>query len=144
MNWGKGLTLAILAFALMMAWFVFKASQNPMPLVTEDYYGAELKYQGRIDETARAHALSAPVRIALQRSSVGLIFPQEMQGSHITGTLNLLRPDNPAADRIMQISTDSLHLTIPNMDLVGGRYNTALEWQVAGVKYFTEEKVYVP
>ena len=28
MNWGKGLTLALIAFAGMMAWFVFKASQN--------------------------------------------------------------------------------------------------------------------
>lgn len=145
MNWGKGLTLALIAFAGMMAWFVFKASQNPMPLVTEDYYGAELKFQGRIDEAARANALSAPVTITLTRSAVRLVYPDELRGRNITGVLTLQRPNDPRGDRTIPLPpTDSAIHVLPEVDLLPGRYNIRLEWQADGVAYYTEEKSYVP
>ncbi|MBX2973616.1 MAG: FixH family protein [Flavobacteriales bacterium] len=144
MNWGKALALALIAFAGMMTWFVIKASQNPEPLVTEDYYGAELKYQGRIDETARAKALSAPVAIALTRGSVQLDLPAEMQGRKVTGTLTLLRPNDPRADRTIALpATDAGGYALHDVQLLPGRYNAMLEWQADGIAYYTEEKAYV-
>ncbi len=143
MNWGKGLALALIAFAAMMAWFMIKASQNPSPLVTEDYYGQELKFQQRIDEAARANALSAPVEMVVQRSSVQLNFPAELAGRRISGLLQLQRPDDPLADRTLPLTTDSARFTV-GTELAQGRYNAALQWEADGVKYFTQEKVYVP
>lgn len=144
MNWGKGLALALLAFAGMMAWFVMKAIQNPVPLVTEDYYGAELKFQERIDQSARSAALSAPVTMDLQRGRIDLRFPPELEGERITGTLTLLRLNDPSADRQLSIATDSARFTSTDVVLVAGRYNASLEWEWDGVKYFTEDKAYVP
>ncbi len=145
MNWGKALTLAMIAFAGMMTWFVIKAMQNPMPLVTEDYYGAELKFQGRIDDTARAKALSAPVAITLSRVSVELVFPAEMRGRRIAGTLTLLRPNDPRADRTIDLpDTDAASYVLNDMDLLPGRYNALLEWHAEGATYYPEEKAYVP
>lgn len=144
MNWGKGLALALIAFAGMMAWFVVQASRIESPLVTEDYYGAELKFQGRIDEAARAKALSAPVGMALARDMVTLTFPAEARGRRITGSLSLLRPNDPRADRTVVVGTDSLGVCSAAADLVPGRYNASLSWTMDGVTYFTEDKVYVP
>lgn len=145
MNWGKALTLAMIAFAGMMTWFVIKASQNPMPLVTEDYYAAELKFQGRIDEAARAKALSAPVAIALTRTSVQLDLPAEMRGRSVTGTLTLQRPNDPRADRTITLpATEAATYTLNDVQLLPGRYNALLEWQANGTAYYTEEKAYVP
>lgn len=144
MNWGKGLALALIAFAGMMTWFVIKASQNDSPLVTEDYYGAELKFQGRIDEAARANALSAPVRMTFARDTVTLIFPVEAHGKRITGSLSLLRPNDPRADRTVGVTTDGAAAFHASAHLLPGRYNAALSWTMDGVSYFTEEKVYVP
>ena len=144
MNWGKGIILALAAFACMMAWFMFKASQNPAPLVTEDYYGAELKYQQRIDEAARAAALSAPVRMKVERTAVRLDFPAEMNGRSIRATFTLQRPNDPTADRVLAFSTTIAAHTDTTVSLVPGRYNAALEWEVEGVKYFTADKIYVP
>jgi hypothetical protein len=145
MNWGKALALALIAFAGMMTWFVIKASQNPMPLVTEDYYAAELEYQGRIDEAARAKALSAPVAIALTRASVQLGLPAEMRGRNVTGTLTLLRPNDPRADRTIALPpTDAGAYALDDVRLLPGRYNALLEWQADGTTYYTEEKAYVP
>ncbi|HMN06906.1 MAG TPA: FixH family protein [Flavobacteriales bacterium] len=144
MNWGKGLALALFAFAALMTWFVIKASQNPEPLVTEDYYGAELKFQERIDEKARAAALSAPVDMQVGRTSISLRFPEEMEGRLVTATLTLLRPNNPKADLQLPLSTDSARFILTDMDLVPGRYNATLEWEADGVVYLSQDKVYVP
>ena len=145
MNWGKALTLAMIAFAGMMTWFVIKASQNPMPLVTEDYYGAELKFQGRIDEAARARELSAPVAISLTRGSVQLDLPAEMRGRSVSGSLTLLRPNDPRADLTIALhATDAGRFMLSDARLLPGRYNALLEWQADGITYYTEEKVYVP
>jgi hypothetical protein len=145
MNWGKGLALAMIAFAGMMTWFVIKASQNDPSLVTDDYYAAELKYQVRIDEVGRARALSAPVAIALTRSSARVDLPAEMQGREVTGTLTLQRPNDPRADRIIVLpaTTDGVY-TVDDLALLPGRYNVLLEWKADGITYATEEKAHVP
>lgn len=98
MNWGKGLALALIAFAGMMAWFVVMAARNPSPLVTEEIMKKELKFQERIDHTARANALSAPVHMIVTANELRLEFPQEFHGKTISGELTLLRPNDPRAE----------------------------------------------
>ncbi|HQW06333.1 MAG: FixH family protein [Flavobacteriales bacterium] len=143
MNWGKGLALALIAFAGMMTWFVVMASRNPSPLVTEEYYEKELKFQERIDHTERANALSSPVRIAVTAQDLRLEFPEEFHGKVITGELTLLRPNDPRADQVITVNTTGI-FERGNMELWPGRYNASLEWTVDGTRYFTEEKLVVP
>ena len=143
MNWGKGLTLALIAFAGMMAWFVVMASRNPSSLVTEEYYEKELKFQERIDHTARANALSAPVHMIVTANELRLEFPQEFHGKTISGELTLLRPNDPRADQVIAVNTTGT-FERSAMGLWPGRYNAALEWTVDGTRYFTEEKLLVP
>ncbi len=135
--------MAMIAFALLMAWFVWKASQHTEPLVTENYYAAELKYQERIDEMVRAKGLSAPVHMTFDRTGVELRFPAEFNGRRITGTLELLRPNNPMGDRELAVATDSANLRLP-ADLMAGRYNASLQWEVEGTTFFSSDKAYIP
>lgn len=145
MNWGRGLALTLIAFAALMAWFVVKASQNPEPLVTEQYYEQELKYQGRIDDAQRANALSSPVIISLAGGGVHLMFPRELKGHPIIGKLTLMRPNDPASDRILPIIADPAGMfSSGDMGLLRGRYNALLEWRAGADTYYTEEKVIAP
>ncbi|HPF90324.1 MAG: FixH family protein [Flavobacteriales bacterium] len=144
MNWGKGIALALTAFAVMMGWFLVKASQNPEPLVTEDYYAEELRFQQRIDGMVRAQKLSAPVAMTFERGRVVLRFPHEMEGEHLTGNLQLIRPNAPMADRSIPFRTDRVELVLNEVELLPGRYNAALTWTARGEELFTEEKVFVP
>ena len=144
MNWGKGLALALIAFAGMMAWFVVMASRNPSPLVTEEYYEKELVFQQRIDHTARANALSTSVHIQLTTDGAVLEFPAELNGKAITGELTLLRPNDPRADRVVQVAATNGTFEEHDLDLWPGRYNAALEWTVEGEQYYTEVKLVVP
>lgn len=145
MNWGKGLALTLIAFAALMAWFVVKASQNPEPLVTEQYYEQELKYQGRIDDAQRANALSKAVDITMTEAGIRLVFPRELKGSAITGTLTLMRPNDPAKDLVLPVAADTTGtFTSADMHLQSGRYNALLEWKAGTETYYTEEKLIAP
>lgn len=134
----------MIAFAAMMAWFLVQASKHPEPLVTEDYYGAELRFQGRMDQMERARKLSRPVRMELERSGLRLEFPPEMAGQRISGSITLQRPNDPRWDRTLAVATDSLRFRSDTMSLLPGRWNVALEWESAGATYFTGDKVVVP
>lgn len=144
MNWGKALALALIAFAGMMTWFAVMASRHPEPLVTDNYYAEELHFQTRIEETQRARSLSAPVMIDPQRNGVQVVFPDELHGRHITGTLTLLRPNGPSADRSMRVGTDSARWGTTEITLLPGRYNATLLWKADGVSYSSEQKLHVP
>jgi hypothetical protein len=145
MNWGKGLVLALITFGGLMTWLVVKSMQNPEPLVTEQYYEQELKYQQRIDNTERANALSANVSMEPSTQGVRITFPPEVHSGSITGVLTLLRPNDPQADRQVIIAADTsgiFEAIAPG--LVTGRYNALLEWTANGIAYYTEEKLVVP
>ncbi len=145
MNWGKGLALALVAFAGLMVWFVVMAARTPEPLVTEEYYEHELKYQSRIDNTERANALSIAVVMRPVKDGVMLTFPTELRTHTITGELTLLRPNDPTADRLITVTPDSTgHFLALAPGLVSGRYNALLEWTANDVAYYTEEKLVVP
>lgn len=144
MNWGKGLALSLIGFAVMMACFGVLAMRNPESLVTEDYYAEELRYQQRIDAQGRAGALTAPVRIEVIAKGIVLRFPPELAGKEIAGTLRLLRPNDPRADRSLEIVADSAGTyRSAAIDLWPGRYDASLEWQADGSTYHTAEKLVV-
>lgn len=145
MNWGKGILLVLIAFVGLMAWFLVMAARNPEPLVTEAYYEQELAYQSRIDETARANALTAPVGIVVRDQRIELRFPEEVRSATITGALTLRRPNDPRADRTAAIApvVEGTFSTEP-LDLRSGRYDALLSWIADGTVYYTEEKLVVP
>lgn len=141
MNWGKGLVLALVSFAALMAWFIVKAQQNPEPLVTEQYYEQELKYQERIEATERANRIGE-VGITATRTSVRISFPDSLRGSTITGDLLLQRPNDPSEDRMYTV-TASAGMTDLDAELTAGRYNAELSWTTNGIPYFTKAKITV-
>lgn len=144
MNWGKGITLALIAFAGMMVFFMIKAAQNPSPLVTDNYYEQELKYQQRINNTNRANALSAEVVMQITAKGIRLEFPKEVDPATITGELTLLRPNNPSLDRTIAVTaTDNGVFEVVGDLLAPGRYNALLEWTAGENTYYSEQKIVV-
>ena len=144
MNWGKGLAIALTAFAGMMTYFMVRGAQSPEPLIAENYYEQELAYQDRIDATHRADVLSAAVTIAADRTQVQVGFPAEMHGKAITGTLALIRMNNVAADRKVALNGTATERMQAKVDLVPGVYIAQLTWTMDSVEYFREERLFVP
>jgi hypothetical protein len=144
MNWGKGLALAMIAFAGMMAYFLVRAAQNPEPLITEGYYEQELVYQARIEATAYASSLGAMTMHADQKN-VTLTFPALNGAPKVVGHLKLIRTNEPALDRDMDVSqpADGQPETIA-VDLVTGQNFAQLEWSVNGRACYSEQRLIVP
>lgn len=144
MNWGKGLALAMIAFTGMLGYFLVLAAQNPEPLIADDYYVQELRYQERIDASSRALALSSAVRIDATRDRITLTFPDDVREKNITGTLTLLHAQDPAADRTLVIrNAVAAHLQEP-IALRTGRYIAQLDWMADTVTYRSEAHLMVP
>ena len=133
MNWGNALALSLIAFAGLMGFFVVKAAQNPEPLVTEHYYEQELKYQERIDEAARANALSAAVSMEIAKGAVRLVFPPELSDRSISGRLTLLCTNDPAGDRTITIRSTDGRFTSAPMGMRAGVYHAQLAWTSDGL-----------
>lgn len=144
MNWGKGLALAMIAFAGMMAYFLVRSAQNPEPLITEGYYEQELVYQGRIDATEHANALGS-LHMDADRSSITLTFPVLSGTPQLTGLLKLIRTNDTELDRDVEVAhaADGTPVQIP-VDLVTGQYIAQLEWSVNGRTCYTEQRLIVP
>ena len=144
MNWGKGLALAMIAFAGMMAYFLVRASQNPEPLITEGYYEQELVYQARINATEHASALGA-VGMQADRQSMTLTFPALADAPKVTGRLKLIRTNEPMLDREVAVAhvADGSPVNLA-VEVVTGQYIAQLEWSVNGQPCFTEQRLIVP
>lgn len=144
MNWGKGLALAMIAFAGMMAYFMVRAAQNPEPLITEGYYEQELVYQARINATEHASSLGA-LGMQADRKSVTLTFPALPGSPQATGHLKLIRTNVTSMDRDVEVvqPADGTGIAYP-VDMVTGQYIAQLDWSVNGRPCYTEQRLIVP
>lgn len=144
MNWGKGLALVMIAFAGMLAYFLVLAAQNPEPLIAENYYAQELRFQERIDASSRAMALSGAVKMDAARDRVAVTFPEGVKDKAIAGTLLLLHAQENSEDRSVVIRTVANGHFEAAIALRAGRYLAQLEWTADTTKYYSEAQLMVP
>lgn len=144
MNWGKGLALAMICFAGMMAYFLVRASQNPEPLISENYYEQELKFSQRIHDETRTLALAEKVRMVATRDRISVTFPGEVKDRALHGELSLLRADVDGEDRSVVINGAVDGRFEEGVNLRPGRYIAQLEWRADSVRYYSEEQLIVP
>ena len=134
----------MIAFAGMLAYFLVLAARNPEPLVSENYYSQELRFQERIDASSRALALSGSVRMDATRDRVTVIFPEEVKDKPLTAELSLLHIQESNEDHSVVINTAPGGRYEEAITLRPGRYLAQLEWQADTVKYYSETQLIVP
>ena len=143
-NWGTGIVLAFIGFISFIMYFVISMNVNNKydhDLVSEDYYGDELKYQTDIDKLKNAKTLDT--NITYEKTEEGLIikFPEAFDYKEITGNMFLYRPSNKQLDFDTAISLSNLNLLIPDKRLVDGRWNIKIDWQYKGNNYLFKESI---
>ena len=62
-NWGYGIMVLYISFALAILFLVYKCTQHPVDLVSPDYYDKEIKFQQQYDKEQNATALSTPLQL---------------------------------------------------------------------------------
>ncbi|MGC1205476.1 MAG: FixH family protein [Flavobacteriaceae bacterium] len=143
-NWGTGIVLAFIGFISFILYFIITMNMDDKydtHLVSEDYYGDELKYQKDIDKLKTAETLET--NISYERIDKGLLikFPENFNYKEITGNMFLYRPSNKQLDFETSISLSNSNLLIPDNRLVDGRWNIKIDWQYKGKYYLFKEYI---
>lgn len=133
--------LVYLVFVAGILFFVYKSSRQNEDLVTQDYYGEEIQYQKKIDQTARTNALSDTIVLKMLDGNLVIHFPSEFNKKKIAGDILLYCPSDENKDLRENFSTNdpvyAMKLPVSNK----GLYRLKLNWVVDGVTYYYEKKL---
>jgi hypothetical protein len=145
LHWGQGIFITMVIFVIMMTSFMVRAFNNQEELVTEEYYQEELKYQERIDHMTNATEAGEAMRTEIAPGSLQLIFPARFNGTAITGSAHLLKPNDSRADRTLELKVDKDgRCTIDTKDWMKGLYHLQVDWRAAEVDHFSEDHIHIP
>ena len=143
MNWGYKIFIVYGIFVAGILCLVFKSSSQKMDLVTTDYYAKELKYQEKIDEKKRTSALSEDIRYEIKENYIALYFPKDFAGKKITGKAELYCPADEDRDIKQDFSIQDTAAVLNISKLNKGQNELHISWQVDGVNYYFEKKIFI-
>lgn len=139
-SWGYKIAGVYLLFVAGILTLVYNAVQEDYDLVTEDYYGAEIKYQTVIDQKARVSALSTPPQVRIEGRKLVVQLPPEFNGKATSGELYLYCPADDGKDLRRNFTVSNGAFALPLPQTVKGLFEIKLSWQQGGQTYFHEQK----
>lgn len=141
-SWGYKILFVNITFVVGMGFLVFKASSQKFDLVTKDYYDQELKYQDIIDQSANTARLSAPVVVERSAGELKINFPAEMKHKQKSIDFYLYYPADAKRDfrKLINLSENEFTQQLPQK--MSGNYELKLTWEIDGVKYYFEKKLF--
>ena len=142
MNWGNRLLLVFIAFGGLMFYLAYRSYHVNVELVEKEYYKSELKYQGVIDGTNRANALSSKIILNLNDQFLTVRFPDEMKNTTVTGTVWFYCANDSRKDRHLDLKINgTAEQQIDRIHFVPGNYTVKIEWRSNKQQYYSEEKL---
>lgn len=139
MNWGKGITIALVTFMSFIIVLVVILMSNSVELETEDYYQREIAFEQEIQAVNNANKLEEKIDINLKDEFVVVNIPQ---GEFEEVQLELIRPNNKEQDKLFSIIGTKTFL-IPTSELVHGHYNVAISYKESGVVCLQKDKIFI-
>ena len=95
-NWGTGIVLSFIIFALSIAFIIVFPFNQKVDLVTDDYYQKELKYQEQIDKNSRTKLLDDQLTLIQNKKTLEIQYPRDY--GKISGEINFYRPSDSGKD----------------------------------------------
>lgn len=135
MNWGKGITLVIIAFMAFIVSMVFRAFGRDADLVREDYYENEVNFDNNKESVLNYKALADSVQIIKKPEGVVIYFPPIFDNS-TQGKIKFYRPDNKKFDREFSIQLEQLNeQNLAYTNFKEGYYDVTIDWMAKGKSY---------
>ncbi len=142
-NWGTGIVIFFIFFAVSMISLVVATSRYPPQLVQKDYYALDLNYQERLEKKQNAAALPLAPQVFFEAATkkIQVKFPEGMIAQ--TGTAKCYRSATNKEDFSAPMVNISM-LGIPADGFTAGRWHVELDWVAAdGKGYFWETAIVV-
>ncbi len=144
-NWGTGIVIAMVLFMAFILQFVYRSvaiDKYSHELVSEDYYKDELYYQQEIDKINNGNQLEQNITFERVKEGFLITFPQQMDVSKITGTVEFQRPSNKSLDFQQEISLKGSKLLINHTNLVSGKWKVKIDWKYDDKEYMLKEATF--
>lgn len=143
-NWGTGITIAIISFMSFILYFVISmGSGQKHNLVTEKYYQKELMFQQEMDALRNGKELPENIKVVQVKEGLKVFFPKEFDANKITGKIVLYRPSNKRLDFEIPVLLSENYMIVPKKNLLVGRWNLTVSWKYEEKEYlFKKELMY--
>jgi len=138
MNWGRGITIAMIAFMTFILYMVFTLMSRNTDLECEDYYQKELNFEKEISALKNTNKLKEKVKVTLNDTYVIVQFPNLEDLDSIK--VELYRPNNKKDDQVFSVQ-ESKVVIIPKSKLKKGVYEINIQFQVKRELYMQKESI---
>ncbi len=138
MSWGRGITIAMIAFMTFILYMVFTLMSRNTDLESEDYYQKELNFEKEISALKNTNKLKEKVKVTLNDTYVIIQFPNLEELDSIK--VELYRPNNEKDDQVFSVQ-ESKVVMIPKSKLKKGVYEMNIQYQVKRELYMQKESI---
>lgn len=140
-NWGWGIALFYTSFVVFMLYMVWRANNEKVEMVTENYYNKELVFQKQLDKENRTSQLHEKLEWQVGNKQVKLQFPQT-KGANVKAQILFYRPDDSTKDFTVNITCDSTGSSVVQSEkFEKGRYRMQVDWSEGGETYYNESVI---
>lgn len=141
MNWGKGIILSFIFFAVFIGILVTVCIREDINLVSRQYYEDELQYGEQMTKLQNTMALAEKPTIGIVGDSLRISYGDFSKIN--SAELKLFRPSNPAFDKAFEVPSGEKQVRMFYLGLSPkGMYKARMAWSMNGKEYFTEESLY--
>jgi len=140
MNWGKGIVISFVLFAVFIGVLVTVCVKQDVNLVSKNYYTDELAYQQQIERINNTSQLQEKPDIHVVNGVIEVKFNQFNVMDK--GEIKLFRPSDVRLDK--QFTLQSAGDTSQQFDvssLPGGMYRLKMLWSMNGKEYYVENMI---
>lgn len=137
MNWGKGLTIVIIAFMSFILYMVITLmTKGNADLVSEDYYKKEIEYEKEISALKNTEASKEKVVIMDKGDFIIFQFPTTKNIENIE--IQLLRPNNDKKD-VTVTEKNTKNVMVEKKKLEKGIYKASIHYTSEGQGFLQKE-----
>ncbi|MDG1332523.1 MAG: FixH family protein [Crocinitomicaceae bacterium] len=140
MNWGKGLTIAMVAFMGFIITMVVIMISADVELESEDYYKKDLAYNGEMEAISRVNEMDQPIELTKGDTSFVVKVPTNEFISDVS--IFFSRPNDESQDFVVEIGERRLEKI--SMDRFNpGVYNIEVRFFAKGKSCLQKDRIYV-
>ena len=144
-NWGTGIALSLVIFALSMGYAIYRALGTRYSLVREDYYAAEVNFQGTIQGRENAATLEDPCRFTMREGRLFLDFPDELEGRETAISLQMFYQTDDRQDfRFQEDAWTIRDWEVPSGELTSGKWIAKIQLKGLDRPYYFEPTITLP
>jgi hypothetical protein len=142
MNFGKGIVIAFVLFALFIGTLVFICIKQDINLVSVDYYQEELAHSQKMNRIANSKDLESEPIITVVGNRIEVDFQQFDQLEE--GELKLIRPSDVKLDQKFTLQSSSEpHQQFEMQSRERGLYRATMKWTMNGKEYYFEKLIVI-